>query len=87
MSGCRVERKLVPVAPAAVAVHGGKSPRVVGRGGGKGGGEGADVGVAVAGRVAGVAHVEWGSAVNGVTILWGRCRKRSLFSNFFIRLE
>ena len=58
-----------PVAPAPMAVHGGKSRPVVCQGDGGCGSEGADVGVAVAGRVAGVPHVEWGSAVDGVTIL------------------
>ena len=55
-----------------MAVHGGKSRPVVCQGDGGCGGEGADVGVAVAGRVAGVAHVEGGSAVDRVAmaVLW-----------------
>ena len=66
-----VKRGVAPVSPVAVAVHGGEGRRAVGVDDGGGGGEGAEVGVAVAGRVAGVAHVEGGTAVDGVAVLSG----------------
>ena len=66
----RVKRGVAPAAAAPVAVHGCEGRRVVGSDG-RGGGEGAEVGVAVAGRVAGVAHVEGGTAVDGVAVLSG----------------
>ena len=69
MARGRVKRRVTPVSPA-MTVHGGEGRRVVIGGDGRGGGEGAEVGVAVAGRVAGVAHVEGGSAVDRVAVLW-----------------